>query len=131
MYMLDTNICIYIIKKRPISILERFSEIQEGQLSVSVVTLAELQYGVERSSSKKFNQQILNDFISRILVLYWDEGAANHYGKIRVYLEKKGTPIGNMDLMIASHALSRRCTLISNNLREFMRVPNLKTENWV
>ena len=131
MYMLDTNMCIYIIKKRPIGLLEKFNSIPENSLCISVVTYAELQYGVERSSSKKMNQEIIKDFISRLTVLSWDMEAASHYGKIRSNLEKKGTPIGNMDLMIAAHALSQTCTIVSNNLREFKRVEGLKYENWV
>jgi tRNA(fMet)-specific endonuclease VapC len=131
MYMLDTNICIYIIKKRPIGLLEKFNSIPKNSLCISVVTYAELQYGVERSSSKKMNQKIIQDFISRLIVLSWDMDAAGKYGKIRSNLEKKGTPIGNMDLMIAAHALSQKCTIVSNNLREFKRVEGLKYENWV
>ena len=131
MYMLDTNICIYIIKKRPISLLEKFNSIPMKNLCISVVTYAELQYGVERSSSKKMNQDIINDFVSHLVVLSWDMEAAREYGKIRSSLERKGTPIGNMDLLIAAHALSQKCTIVSNNLREFKRVKNLKYENWV
>ncbi len=131
MYMLDTNICIYIIKKHPMSVAERFEEIGEDQLCISVVTFAELQYGVERSSSKKLNQDILDDFIFRLNVLLWDEDAGKHYAKIRNHLERKGTPIGTMDLMIAAHALSEKCVLVTNNLKEFSRVPHLKVENWV
>lgn len=131
MYMLDTNMCIYIIKKRPPAASGRFEEIKENQLCISVITLAELQYGVERSSSKKLNQDILDEFVSRLNILLWTEDAAKQYGKIRQQLEKQGTPIGNMDLMIASHALSQKCTLVTNNTKEFKRVSNLKLENWV
>jgi tRNA(fMet)-specific endonuclease VapC len=131
MYMLDTNICIYIIKKRPIGLLEKFNSIPKNSLCISVVTYAELQYGVERSSSKKMNREIIKDFISRLIVLSWDMDAAGQYGKVRSNLEKKGTPIGNMDLMIAAQALSQKCTIVSNNLREFKRVEDLLYENWV
>lgn len=131
MYMLDTNMCIYIIKKRPTGLLEKFNSIPKNSLCISVATYAELQYGVERSSSKKMNQEIIKDFISRLIVLSWDMDAASQYGKIRSNLEKKGTPIGNMDLMIAAHALSQKCIIVSNNLREFKRVEGLKYENWV
>lgn len=131
MYMLDTNICIYVIKKRPISLLEKFNSVPKNSLCISVVTYAELQYGVERSSSKKMNQAIIKDFISHLTVLSWDMNAASQYGKIRSNLEKEGTPIGNMDLLIAAHALSQQCTLVSNNLREFKRVEGLICENWV
>jgi tRNA(fMet)-specific endonuclease VapC len=131
MYMLDTNICIYIIKKRPDSLFKRLEKIKTGQISISVVTLAELLYGVERSSSRKLNQRIVDEFTSHLTVKPWDILAARQYGKIRKLLEKKGTPIGNMDLMIAAHALSTEHILVSNNLREFKRVPKLKCENWV
>ena len=131
MYMLDTNMCIYIIKKRPISLLEKFNSIPKNNLCISVVTYAELEYGVERSSSKKMNQSIIKDFVSHLTVFSWDMDAARQYGKIRSNLEKKGTPIGNMDLLIAAHALSQKCTIVSNNLREFKRVKDLKYENWV
>lgn len=131
MYMLDTDICIYIIKKRPKEILDRFQAVDKSEIYISIITYAELQFGVERSSSKKLNQGILDEFISRLTVLFWDMEAARQYGKIRSYLEGKGTPIGNMDLMIAAHALSKSFTLVTNNLREFERVPNLEAENWL
>jgi tRNA(fMet)-specific endonuclease VapC len=102
MYMLDTNICIYIIKKRPLSLLEKLNSIPQSHICISVVTYAELQYGVERSLSKNMNQAVIDSFVSRVKVLPWDMDAANQYGKIRTDLEKKGTPIGNMDLLIAA-----------------------------
>jgi len=131
MHMLDTNICIYIIKKRPQAVLRRFESLDSGQLCISAVTLAELQYGVEGSSSRRSNQSILDEFVARLRVLSWEEEAARQYGKLRSHLEEKGTPIGTMDLMIAAHALSQDCTLATNNLREFERVPDLEVENWV
>ena len=131
MYMLDTNICIYIIKKRPANLLEKFNTIPPNTLCISMITYAELQYGVERSSSKKMNQRILADFVSYLDVQPWDVAAARQYGKIRVSLEKRGKPIGNMDLLIAAHALSQQCILVSNNLREFSRIRGLQCENWV
>jgi tRNA(fMet)-specific endonuclease VapC len=130
MYMLDTNICIFIIKKRPISVLEKLEKVRGEQICISVVTYAELGYGVERSSSKKLNQEVLDEFISHLLVLPWETEAARQYGKIRTYLENIGTPIGNMDLLIAAHALSGKQILVTNNLREFKRVPHLKCEDW-
>ena len=131
MYMLDTNICIYIIKKRPTNLLEKFNAIPPNTLCISTITYAELQYGVERSSSKKMNQRILADFVSRLDVQPWDVEAARQYGKIRTSLEKRGKPIGNMDLLIAAHALSQQWVLVSNNLREFSRIRGLQCENWV
>ena len=131
MYMLDTNICIYIIKKRPANLLEKFNTIPPSTLCISTITYAELQYGVERSSSKKMNQRILADFVAHLDVQPWDVEAARQYGKIRTSLEKRGKPIGNMDLLIAAHALSQQCILVSNNLREFSRIRGLLCENWV
>ena len=131
MYMLDTDICIYIIKKRPANLLEKFNAIPPSTLCISTVTYAEMQYGVERSSSKKMNQRILADFVAHLDVQPWDMEAARQYGKIRTSLKKRGKPIGNMDLLIAAHALSQQCILVSNNLREFNRVRGLQCENWV
>ncbi len=131
MYILDTNICIYIIRKRPIAVLEKFKEIPADELAISVVTYAELQYGVDKSSSKQFNQNILDQFVNRLNVLSWDRPAAREYGLIRSDLEVKGTPIGPLDMLIAAHALSREETLVSNNLKEFQRVENLRLENWI
>ena len=131
MYMLDTNICMYIIKKRPISVLNRFDKISRTQICISVVTFAELQYGVERSSSQKLNQSILETFYSHLIILPWDVDAGKEYGKIRNYLEKQGAPIGKKDLLIAAHALSGKHLLVTNNLKEFKRVKRLKCENWL
>ena len=130
-YMLDTNICIYIIKKRPMSVLRRFEKVRSSQICISVVSFAELRYGVENSSSKKLNQSILDAFCSQLTILPWDEGAAKKYGKIRTHLERQGTLIGNMDLLIASHALSGKHVLVTNNLKEFERVQHLNCENWL
>ncbi len=131
MYMLDTDICVYVIKKRPANLLKKFNAIPPNDLCISTITYAELQYGVERSSSKKMNQRILVDFVSYLEVQHWNVEAARQYGKIRTSLEKKGKPIGNMDLLIAAHALSQQCILVSNNLREFSRIRGLQCENWV
>ncbi len=128
--MLDTNMCIFIIKRRPLSVLEKLEKIGGDQICISVVTYAELVYGVERSSSKKLNKEILDEFISHLAVLPWGTEEARQYGKIRTYLEKNGTPIGNMDLLIAAHALSEKHVLATNNLREFKRVPHLRCEDW-
>ena len=131
MYMLDTNICIYIIKRRPSEVLAKFEKIPKDHICISVVTYAELKFGVEKSSSKQMNQNIVEEFIARLKVNLWDKEAAIHYAKIRYYLEHQGTPIGNMDMMIAAHARSQKCRLVTNNLREFERVPDLKLENWM
>ena len=131
MYMLDTNTCIYIIKKRPAKALKRFEEVDNDQICISAVTHAELQYGVERSAKTEHNQRVLDEFVARLTVLYWGQVAVAHYGRIRRHLERQGTPIRNMDLLIAAHALSESCTLVTNNQREFKRVPGLNTANWI
>lgn len=130
MYMLDTNICSYIIKQRPPAVLKKFEMIQKDQTCISILTYAELQYGVEKTSSKRINQAIIEAFVEHLKILAWDIEAAQHYSKIRSALESQGTLIGNMDLMIAAHARSQQCVLVTNNLREFERVPELKLENW-
>ncbi len=130
-YMLDTDISSYIIKQRPISVLERFEAISVDKICISVVTLAELIYGVERSSSTKINLPIVKNFVSCLSVLPWDNSAAECYGKLRTILEQKGTPIGNMDIMIAAHALSKDIIVVTNNTRHFKRIPQLQVENWV
>jgi len=131
MYMLDTDICSYILRTRPISALEKFSITPISDISVSIITAAELFYGAVRKPSKKLDLNIVEKFLSKISVLNWDADAAKEYAKIRTELEKKGKPIGNMDMMIAAHALSIKAILVSNNLRHFANVPKLKTENWV
>lgn len=131
MYMLDTDICSYILKERPISPLEKFSTIRTSWMTVSIITVAELLYGVTRSPNKKIDIIVIDKFLSRLKVLNWDREAASEYAKLRVLLEKNGKPSGNMDMMIAAHALSVNATLVSNNLRHFADIPKLKTENWV
>jgi tRNA(fMet)-specific endonuclease VapC len=130
-FMLDTDTCSYLIKQRPVSVLERFEAVHKEKICISVVTFAELIYGVERSSSTKINLPIVKDFVSCLSVLPWDSEAAESYGKLRTFLELKGTPIGNMDLMIAAHALSKDLIVVTNNTRHFERVPQLRVENWV
>jgi len=129
-YMLDTDICSYIIRERPLNVFERFKKIDMGQLYISTVTYAELIYGVEHSSSKKINRPIIDDFIHHLTILSWDQDAAEHYGKIRAFLRAEGNIIGAMDMMIAAHARSQEMTLVTNNDKHFKRVPMLKVENW-
>lgn len=128
--MLDTNIVIYIIKRRPIAVLEIFNQ-HAGQICISAITLAELEHGVEKSEQKSRNRQQVEDFISRLEVFEYEKKAAAHYGNIRADLEKKGTIIGVNDLHIAAHARSEGLILVTNNLREFERVDGLRLENWV
>lgn len=129
-YMLDTNIVIYVIKRRPIEVLERFNA-NVGRMVISSITLAELVHGAEKSAFPERNLRTVEDFISRLDVLSYDQRAAFHYGSIRADLEKKGTPIGLNDLHIAAHARSEALTFITNNLREFSRVKGLISENWL
>jgi tRNA(fMet)-specific endonuclease VapC len=131
MYMLDTNICSYIIKKRPPQVLAKFEQIPHTDISISVITLAELQYGVTKSTKATHNQTIIDAFVSRLEVLPWTFEITQHYGQIRTDLERQGTPIGSMDLLIAAHCISLDATLVTNNTREFNRIPQLKLENWV
>ena len=130
-YMLDTNTCIYIIKRKPVEIIDRFRQLQISQVSISSITLSELEYGVIKSSKPEQNHLALAQFLAPIEILPYDNGAAQHYGELRLYLEKHGTPIGSLDMLIAAHALSTGCILITNNVKEFERVPNLKINNWV
>jgi len=128
-YMLDTNICIYVIRKKPIQMLDVFNA-HVGQLAISSITLAELMHGVEKSQQVKNNRTILEDFVSRLEVLDYTPKAAQQYAIIRSDLEKKGTPIGVNDLHIAGHAISEGLTVVTNNEKEFNRVNGLVVENW-
>jgi tRNA(fMet)-specific endonuclease VapC len=128
--MLDTNICIALIKQKPAGVLKRFNDFQVGDVCISSVTLAELRYGVAKSQFQEKNQAALNDFILPLEIAVFDEAAANYYGVLRASLEKKGTPIGAMDLMIGAHALSQNLTIVTNNVREFNRIPNLVVVDW-
>ncbi|MGB3224334.1 MAG: type II toxin-antitoxin system VapC family toxin [Desulforhopalus sp.] len=129
-YMLDTNIVIYVIKRRPLEILEVFNA-HAGQMCISSITLAELLHGVEKSSMISKNLRKVEDFVSRLEVLPYENTAASHYGDIRANLEKKGTIIGVNDLHLAAHARSEGLVLVSNNVREFERVEGLRLENWI
>lgn len=128
-YLLDTNIVIYVIKRRPLPALEIFNQ-QHGRMAVSAITLAELAHGAEKSSDVARNIAVVEDFMSRLAVLPYDDKAAWHYGNIRAVLEKQGQPIGINDLHIAAHARSSGLTLVTNNTREFEKVPGLLLENW-
>jgi tRNA(fMet)-specific endonuclease VapC len=130
-YLLDTNICIYVIKRRPPQVLARFQRCAVGDIGLSTVTLAELQYGVAKSAFPARNQQALDAFTLPLEVVPFDAAAALAYGPIRAILERQGTPIGAMDLLIAAHARSLGVTLVTNNPREFGRVEGLQIETWV
>lgn len=129
-YLLDTHICIYVIKQRPLSALARFNE-YAGQMAVSAITVAELLHGAHKSQASSRALAVVEDFCSRLEVLSYGAKAAEHYGNIRSALEKKGEPIGVNDLHIAAHARSEGLTLVSNNLLEFERVEALLLANWV
>ncbi len=129
-YMLDTNICMYIIKQKPQNIIERFRQAQVSKIGISSITLSELEYGVMKSAKPEQNKLALAQFVAPIEISAYDDVAAQHYGKIRARLERQGTPIGSFDMLIAAHALSINSVLITNNESEFKRVSNLKIENW-
>lgn len=129
-YMLDTNICIYSIKKKPPQVLRRLKEHLGKGLCISAITLAELEHGVEKSASPEKNAAALMQFLAIMDVLPFNDLAAVEYGKICAYLQQRGTPIGTMDMLIAGHARAEGLILVTNNVREFERVPNLMVENW-
>ncbi|BCG64354.1 MAG: tRNA(fMet)-specific endonuclease VapC [Methyloprofundus sp.] len=131
MYMLDTNICIYVLKKRSDKLRYKFKATKN--LSISSVTYGELCFGIENgdNSMREARWKELNLFTQRLLIEPWDENAAKHYGSIRAFLKKQGTPIANNDLLIAAHARSLDSVMVTHNVREFDRVPSLIVENWV
>jgi tRNA(fMet)-specific endonuclease VapC len=130
MILLDTNICIYIINAKPAEVLNRFQEYRMGEIGLCSVVAAELAFGVAKSGSAR-NRQALEMFLAPLLILPFDDLAFWAYGDLRADLERRGTPIGSLDTMIAAHALSQQATLITNNTREFAQVPGLHVENWV
>ena len=130
-YMLDTDMCSHIIKEHPESMRQRFQTLAMEQLCISIVTYAELIYGVERSSSKRVNRPIIEDFARHLDIMDWDTKAADQYGVIRTELEAAGTPIGAMDMMIAAHTKSIRAVLVTNNQKHFTKIKGLKIENWI
>ncbi|MGE3152469.1 MAG: type II toxin-antitoxin system VapC family toxin [Nitrospiraceae bacterium] len=129
--MLDTNICIYLIKKQPPSVLERFTDHPVGDIGISVITLAELEYGASKSRHPLRNRLALYQFITPLEVADLDRNAATTYGRLRASLETKGTVVGAMDLLIAAHAICLGVKLVTNNVREFQRIPGLRVDNWV
>jgi tRNA(fMet)-specific endonuclease VapC len=130
-FMLDTNVCIYIIKRKPADLLERFKQTDISEISISSITLSELFYGVSKSSKPEQNFMALTQFVAPLEILPFGGEASQYYGDLRAYLERLGTPIGSLDMLIAAHALSLASTLVTNNEKEFNRVLNLKIENWV
>jgi tRNA(fMet)-specific endonuclease VapC len=129
-YMLDTNICIYVIKRRPIEVLENFNKFA-GTLCISTITYAELCHGVEKSAQPEHNRRQVEDFVSRLEILPYSDKASAHYGEIRACLERQGKSIGVNDLHIAAHARSEGFVIVTNNRKEFDRVAGLRIENWL
>ena len=128
-YFLDTNICIYLIKRKPLSLIHKFTAYQIGDIGISSITAAELQFGVQKSQRSQQNQRALEQFFMPLTIAEFNVEASVVYGKIRAHLEQQGTPIGALDTLIAAHAMSLNATLITNNVREFARVPHLQVEN--
>ena len=130
MYMLDTDICIYIIKQKPKNVLDHFERLQQGDICISAITFAELMNGAKKSQRVKENTARLNELAELLMIAPFDQEAAIAYGDVRSALGKKGNIIGGNDLLIASHALILDCILVTNNEKEFSRVDGLKIENW-
>ena len=130
-YLLDTNVCIHIINEKPKKILRKFEQYPVHEFGISSITHAELQYGVAKSKNKNINQEALDQFLLPLTILpFHGKKLVTCYGEIRALLESKGKTIGPLDMLIAAHALGLDLTIISNNIKEFSRIPNLKCENW-
>jgi tRNA(fMet)-specific endonuclease VapC len=130
-FLIDTNICIYIMNNHPPEVTRRFKNTEVGDVGVSSITISELQYGISKSKREKENQQRLDEFLIPFEILPYDEIASICYGEIRAKLEERGVVIGPLDLLIAAQALSRELVLITNNEKEFKRIQSLKVEDWV
>ncbi len=129
--MLDTNICIYIIKNKPQNVKEKFKTFEVGELCISSITISELMYGAYKSQYVEKNLKAIENFLLPFEMLEYGYSAAKEYGNIRAYLEKKGQVIGGMDMQIAAHALALDMVLVTNNPKEFKRVSGLALDNWV
>lgn len=129
-WLLDTNICIFLIKKKSPKVIAKLEECIPGDVGISSITLAELQYGVEKSSRPDNNREALQAFLIPLEISFFDDAAAAAYGQLRTAFESKGTPIGPLDMLIAAHALSLGSTLVTNNTKEFTRVPGLPLKDW-
>ncbi len=130
LYLLDTDICSYIMKLYPESTFYRFQITHPEDIIISAVTYAELMFGAVRSGSTRINAEVIRDFMRHLTCHAWDVSAADHYSVLRTELERKGTPIGNMDMMIAAHALALNATVVTNNIRHYDRIEGLRVENW-
>lgn len=129
-YFLDTNTCIYIIKKSPKKVFEKLKTLKLHDVAVSSITFCELQYGISNSSRPTENQEALREFLAPLEILDFPAACAPLYGEVNAQLKKKGTPIGPLDLLIGIHAGHENATLVTNNVREFKRIPGLKVQNW-
>ena len=128
--LLDTNICIYLIKKRPATLAERFSRYELGDIGVSSITAAELAFGAEHSQQVDQNRRALQKFLLPLVITPFDQRAALAYGRVRAALEAAGQPIGPLDTLIGAHAVALDVALVTHNVREFCRIPELRTEDW-
>ncbi len=130
-YLLDTNICIYLIKQNPPNVVKKFSQHDITEIGISTITIAELEFGVFKSKYQNQNKEALEKFLLFFDVIPFDKISAQVYGYLRCELEKRGTPIGAMDMLIAAQALDKGLVVVTNNSKEFSKVPNLKIENWI
>ncbi|MDZ7961800.1 MAG: type II toxin-antitoxin system VapC family toxin [Aulosira sp. DedQUE10] len=129
-YLLDTNICIYLIKQKPQKVLDKFQTLSISDVGISSITVAELEYGVSKSEQQEKNRTALLQFLLPLEIVDFNQASATIYGSIRSDLESRGLIIGAMDMLIAAHALSLNVTLVTNNTREFSHIPTLLLENW-
>jgi tRNA(fMet)-specific endonuclease VapC len=129
--LLDTNICIYMIKNKPPEVRKHFDNYSPGDIAISSISVAELRYGVEKSAVQEKNALALEAFLLPLEILSFDDKAAFAYGRIRAYLEQQGTPVGAMDMLIAAQAIAWNCELVTHNLKEFQRIPNLHCVTWI
>jgi tRNA(fMet)-specific endonuclease VapC len=130
-YILDTSVCVEILRGRADNAVNRIRECADDEIGISIITLAELQYGTARSNRPEHHAEVVIDFVTPLVVLPFDAEAAKVYGEVRAALERAGTPIGPLDTLIASHAISVNAAIVTNNVREFQRVAGLHVENWL
>lgn len=129
-YLLDTNICIYVIKQKPLSVINNIQNKKLSEIAISSITLAELEYGIEKSKFPEKNRIALYEFLVPFEIINFDQKASLEYGKLRSYLERNGNLIGPMDMLIGAHAISEKLILVTNNEKDFIRIKNIKIENW-
>ncbi len=130
-YLLDTNICVYLINKKNYKLIDKFESVDTENINISAITVSELEYGIAKSEYPNKNRLALNTFLTPLNILPYANHVAILYGEIRAYLEKRGQVIGPLDMLIGAHCLSLNLTLVTNNEKEFNRIPNLRVENWI